>query len=265
MMSSDVMYRIDGVTKWYDTGKKRVEALREIDLEIHRNEFVAIVGASGCGKSTLLRMLAGFLMPTQGILLANGKRVDGPGPDRGMVFQAYTLFLWLNVYKNVEYGLKELGMPKERRAAIVAQYLRDVGLENFAEVYPKELSGGMRQRVAIARALATNPDSLLLDEPFGALDAQTRGHMQELTLSVWRKHPKTIVMVTHDIEEAVFMADRIVVMKAHPGAIREVIDVRLPRDRDFHIKSDARFLKYKKDILGMIYEEMHREPELAIA
>ena len=151
-------------------------------------------------------------------------------------------------------------MPKERRAAIVAQYLRDVGLENFAEVYPKELSGGMRQRVAIARALATNPDSLLLDEPFGALDAQTRGHMQELTLSVWRKHPKTIV-----IGEAVFMADRIVVMKAHPGAIREVIDVRLPRDRDFHIKSDARFLKYKKGILGMIYEEMHREPELAIA
>ena len=133
MMSSDVMYRIDGVTKWYDTGKKRVEALRKIDLEIHRNEFVAIVGASGCGKSTLLRMLAGFLMPTQGGILANGKRVDGPGPDRGMVFQAYTLFPWLNVYKNVEYGLKELGMPKERRAAIVAQYLREIGRASCRE------------------------------------------------------------------------------------------------------------------------------------
>lgn len=259
-----IMYRIKGVTKWYDSGKKKTEALREINFDIRKNEFVAILGASGCGKSTLLRMLAGFLEPTTGTIYASDHPILGPGPDRGMVFQSYTLFPWLNVLKNVEYGLKELGKKKVEREQIAMQYLKDVGLSGFEKAYPKELSGGMRQRVAIARALATDPDSLLLDEPFGALDAQTRGHMQELTLDVWRKHPKTIIMVTHDIEEAIFMADRIVVMKSHPGSIKEVIDVKLPRDRDVYIKSDPRFLQYKRDILGMIYEEMRGE-ETAIA
>ncbi len=259
VIDKNVMYHIDHVTKAYQTEKKTVQALEEINLDIRKNEFLAILGASGCGKSTFLRMLAGFLHPTTGKIFANGRQVEGPGPDRGMVFQAYTLFPWMTVYKNVEYGLKELGVPKEERGDIVMQHLKDVGLESFASSYPKELSGGMKQRVAIARALATNPDSLLLDEPFGALDAQTRGHMQELTLDVWRKHPKTIVMVTHDIEEAVFMADRIVVMKSHPGAIKELIDVELPRDRDAYIKSDPKFLRYKREILHMIYEEMQPE------
>ncbi|MGN0958880.1 MAG: ABC transporter ATP-binding protein [Selenomonas bovis] len=262
-MEKSIMYRIKGVTKWYDTGKKKTEALREINFDIRRNEFVAILGASGCGKSTLLRMLAGFLEPTTGTIYAGDHPISGPGPDRGMVFQAYTLFPWLNVLNNVEYGLKEMGKGKEECRSIAEQYLKDVGLSGFEKAYPKELSGGMRQRVAIARALATDPDSLLLDEPFGALDAQTRGHMQELTLSVWRKHPKTIVMVTHDIEEAIFMADRILVMKSHPGSIKAVIDVKLPRDRDVYIKSDPRFLQYKRDILGMIYEEM-RGDECAV-
>lgn len=263
MMEKNIMYRLKGITKCYDTGRKQVQALDEINLEIRKNEFIAILGASGCGKSTLLRMLAGFLEPTTGNIFAAGERIEGPGPDRGMVFQSYTLFPWLNVYQNVEYGLKELGVTKDERAATVKRYLKDVGLEGFEAAYPKELSGGMKQRVAIARALATNPDSLLLDEPFGALDAQTRGHMQELTLEVWRKHPKTVVMVTHDIEEAIFMADRIVVMRSHPGAIKEIIDINLPRDRDFYIKSDPRFLQYKRDILGMIYEEMQEHEAIA--
>ena len=200
-------------------------------------------------------MLAGFLKSTTGAIYAQDKAITGPGADRGMVFQSYTLFPWLTVKENVAYGLKELKVAKAEREKIVARYLHDVGLDGFESAYPRELSGGMKQRVAIARALAINPDSLLLDEPFGALDAQTRSHMQEMMLNVWQKHPKTIIMVTHDIEEAIFMADRVVVMRAHPGSIKEVIDIELPRDRDFHIKSDPRFIQYKADILQLIYEE----------
>ncbi|MBQ1742480.1 MAG: ABC transporter ATP-binding protein [Oscillospiraceae bacterium] len=249
------MYRIRGVTKDYLVGKKAMPALREINFDIRKNELVAILGTSGCGKSTLLRMLAGFLKSTTGAIYAQDKAITGPGADRGMVFQSYTLFPWLTVKENVAYGLKELKVAKAEREKIVARYLHDVGLDGFESAYPRELSGGMKQRVAIARALAINPDSLLLDEPFGALDAQTRSHMQEMMLNVWQKHPKTIIMVTHDIEEAIFMADRVVVMRAHPGSIKEVIDIELPRDRDFHIKSDPRFIQYKADILQLIYEE----------
>ena len=254
-MKKEIMYRIHGVTKSYLVGKKAMPALKEINFDIRKNELVAILGTSGCGKSTLLRMLAGFLKPTTGAIYAQHQAITGPGADRGMVFQSYTLFPWLTVRENVEYGLKELKVPKAEREATVTRYLHDVGLDGFENAYPRELSGGMKQRVAIARALAINPDSLLLDEPFGALDAQTRSHMQEMMLDVWQKHPKTIVMVTHDIEEAIFMADRIVVMRAHPGSIKQVIDIDLPRDRDIHIKSDPRFIAYKEEILQLIYEE----------
>lgn len=254
-MAAAVHYQIEKITKCFQIRKKRVQALDEISLSIRQNEFVAILGTSGCGKSTLLRMLAGFTAPTTGRILSKGRPIAGPGPDRGMVFQAYTLFPWLTVRKNVEYGLKQIGMDKAQQAQTARKYLEVVGLGSFEDAFPKELSGGMKQRVAIARALATNPDSLLLDEPFGALDTQTRSMMQELTLQVWRQYPKTIVMVTHDIEEAIFMADRIVVMRARPGSVKELIEVDLPRDRDFYIKSDPRFLAYKRHITELIYEE----------
>ena len=232
-MEKEIMYRIHGVTKSYLVGKKAMPALKEINFDIRKNELVAILGTSGCGKSTLLRMLAGFLKPTTGAIYAQHQAITGPGADRGMVFQSYTLFPWLTVRENVEYGLKELKVPKSEREATVTRYLHDVGLDGFENAYPRELSG----------------------EPFGALDAQTRSHMQEMMLDVWQKHPKTIVMVTHDIEEAIFMADRIVVMRAHPGSIKQVIDIDLPRDRDIHIKSDPRFIAYKEEILQLIYEE----------
>ena len=254
-MAESVHYEIQNVTKCFQIRRTKVQALNEINLSIYENEFVAVLGTSGCGKSTLLRMIAGFTAPSTGQILSKGKPIVGPGQDRGMVFQAYTLFPWMTVRKNVEYGLKQMKVEKSERAQIAQKYLNVVGLEGFENAYPKELSGGMKQRVAIARALATNPESLLLDEPFGALDTQTRGMMQELTLEVWRQYPKTIVMVTHDIEEAIFMADRIVVMRARPGSIKELIQVDLPRDRDFYIKSDPHFLEYKRHINELIYEE----------
>ncbi len=254
-MAASVHYQIENVTKQFPMRKGTLQALDPVSLEIYQNEFVAILGTSGCGKSTLLRMLAGFTAPTTGQILSHGVPITGPGKDRGMVFQSYTLFPWMTVQKNVEYGLKQQKMEKSARAETARKYLNVVGLDGFADAYPKELSGGMKQRVAIARALAANPESLLLDEPFGALDTQTRSHMQELTLDVWRQYPKTIVMVTHDIEEAIFMADRIVVMRARPGSIKEIIDVDLPRDRDFYIKSDPAFLDYKRHINELIYEE----------
>ena len=236
-------------------GSGKNEVLRGVNFEVHENEFLVLFGAGQCGKTTLLNILAGLDMPTEGEVYTRGQKVTGPAPERGVVYQKTSLFPWMTVQKNVEYGLKQQKMEKSARAETARKYLNVVGLDGFADAYPKELSGGMKQRVAIARALAANPESLLLDEPFGALDTQTRSHMQELTLDVWRQYPKTIVMVTHDIEEAIFMADRIVVMRARPGSVKEIIDVNLPRDRDFYIKSDPAFLDYKRHINELIYEE----------
>jgi NitT/TauT family transport system ATP-binding protein len=206
---------------------------------------VTILGPSGCGKSTLLRLVAGLDRPTTGRIILNGKPVIGPGPDRGMVFQSYTLFPWLTVADNVAFGLREKGAPAARRAAVVSEWIERVGLVGFEHHYPKQLSGGMQQRTAIARALANDPAILLLDEPFGALDNQTRALMQELVLGIWERERKTVLFVTHDIEEAIFLASRVVVMTARPGRIKAEVLIELPHPRHYTIKTSAEFSTLK--------------------
>lgn len=250
-----IEFDIRGVTKQYVIKRKKFLALDEIDLQIKKNEFVAILGTSGCGKSTLLRMLCGLETPTTGHISSNGRMITGPGPDRGMVFQAYTLFPWMTNIDNVAYGLKQKKMPEAQCYEKAQEFMDIVGLNGFEDAYPKALSGGMKQRVAIARALANNPDSLLLDEPFGALDTQTKSSMHELILEIWSKYPKTVVMVTHDVEEAVFLADRIVVMNSQPGSVKEIINVDIPRPRHLEIKISPRFIEYKRHATQLIYEE----------
>ncbi|MCI1883114.1 MAG: ABC transporter ATP-binding protein [Sporolactobacillus sp.] len=253
---------ISGVTKTFGSGSKAVHALDTINLTVKNKEFVSILGASGCGKSTLLRIIGGLEKPTTGFVSLGGKVTEGPGPDRGMVFQSYTLFPWLSVKKNIEFGLKQKGMPADRRSNIAARYIEIVGLQGFENVYPKALSGGMQQRVAIARALANDPEVILLDEPFGALDMQTRGLMQELLLNVWQQSQKTVVLVTHDIDEAIFMADKVVIMKSRPGQIKQIIDVNLPRPRDYHIRTSSAFLKYKAEAVELVRNESMKELDM---
>ncbi|WP_366921939.1 ABC transporter ATP-binding protein [Metallumcola ferriviriculae] len=247
--------QVSGVTKTYGQDNNAVRALEEINLSVGEREFLAILGPSGCGKSTLLRIIGGLVEPSSGAVMAGGREIKEPGADRGMVFQSYTLFPWLTVEKNIEFGLKEKGVPAEQRKETAAKYIDLVGLMGFENSFPKALSGGMKQRVAIARALANDPEFLLLDEPFGALDTQTRSLMQELLMNVWEKSPKTIIFVTHDVEEAIFMADRVVVMTSRPGRVKEVINVDLPRPRDYHIKTDDMFLEYKRRAVELIREE----------
>lgn len=246
---------ISNITKVFRNGSDSVQALEEINLNVREKEFVSILGASGCGKSTLLRIIGGLEKPSTGSVILDGKKVIEPGPDRGMVFQSYTLFPWLTVQKNIEFGLKQKGISKQECEEKSRKYVEIVGLKGFEDVYPKMLSGGMKQRVAIARALANDPEIILLDEPFGALDMQTRSLMQELLLNVWQQSKKTIILVTHDIDEAIFMADRVVVMKSRPGAIKEIIDVDLPRPRDYHVKTSLKFLEYKSRAVDLIREE----------
>jgi NitT/TauT family transport system ATP-binding protein len=206
-------------------------ALDRVSFEVHRREFVCVVGASGCGKSTLVRLLAGLEQPTSGQLLLDGKTVDGPGADRGMVFQGYTLFPWLTVKDNVMFGPRMKGMSKEAAREEADQWLALVSLEAFADSYPHQLSGGMKQRVAIARALANSPRILLMDEPFGALDAQTRAQMQRHLLHIWKNADVTIVFITHDLDEAIYLADRILVLKPRPGRVAELVEVSVSRPR----------------------------------
>ncbi|KGE00166.1 MULTISPECIES: ABC transporter ATP-binding protein [Rhizobium/Agrobacterium group] len=222
-------------------GGQPVTALQPTDLEIPRNDFVTILGPSGCGKSTLLRIVAGLDRPTTGSVTLAGQPVTGPGADRGMVFQSYTLFPWLTIRDNVAFGLREKGVPEREKWEIVDSYIDKVGLRGFENHWPKQLSGGMQQRTAIARALANNPRILLLDEPFGALDNQTRGLMQELLLGIWEREVKTVIFVTHDIEEAVFMASRVVTMTARPGRIKSITPVDLPHPRHYTVKSSPEF------------------------
>lgn len=222
-------------------GGQPVTALQPTDLEIPRNDFVTILGPSGCGKSTLLRIVAGLDRPTTGSVTLAGQPVIGPGADRGMVFQSYTLFPWLTIRDNVAFGLREKGVPEREKWEIVDSYIDKVGLRGFENHWPKQLSGGMQQRTAIARALANNPRILLLDEPFGALDNQTRGLMQELLLGIWEREVKTVIFVTHDIEEAVFMASRVVTMTARPGRIKSITPVDLPHPRHYTVKSSPEF------------------------
>ena len=240
----------------YGSGAKAVLALDRVSLTIRPNEFCAIVGPSGCGKSSLLYLVAGLLEVSSGEITVSGRPIDGPGPDRGMVFQSYTLFPWLTVRQNVEYGLRRRGMAAAERARIVEGYLQEVGLERFAGHYPKQLSGGMMQRVAIARALANDPEILLMDEPFGALDSQTRHSMQKLLLRVWEHHHKTVAFVTHDIDEAVLLADRVLVMSARPGRIKAEIAVDLPRPRSAELMLEPPFIALKRRIIGLLHDEI---------
>jgi len=244
--------QVDNVSKRFstDTGEE-VEALRAVSLEVGEGEFVCILGPSGCGKTTLLRIVAGLEQPTEGRVLVDGEPVDGPTPRLGMIFQDYSLYPWRRVIDNISFGLELAGVERSARTATARQYLELVGLGEFADAFPYELSGGMRQRVAVARALATDPAVVLMDEPFGALDAQTRNAMQRELLEIWEKTRKTVLFVTHSVDEAVFLADRIVVLTTRPGRIREVVDVREPRPRDRTCSGCAELRRY---VLGLIDE-----------
>jgi NitT/TauT family transport system ATP-binding protein len=235
-----------------------VLALEAIDLDIGRGEFVCLLGPSGCGKSTLLNAIAGFSLPTSGTIEVEGKRITAPGPDRGMVFQEYALFPWMTVEQNVRFGLTVKGVAKAEIAQTVEKLLRKLGLWGFQSRYPKDLSGGMRQRTAIARVLAVNPPILLMDEPFGALDALTKRNSQDELLRIWTELGKTIVFVTHSIEEALYLADRIVVMTYRPGTIKREIAVELPRPRD---PASPAFNNLKRELSQLVMEEQQRFSE----
>jgi len=239
-------------------GGAPTRALEPIDLSVGDNDFVTILGPSGCGKSTLLRLVAGLDTATSGRVLLDGHPIGSPGPDRGMVFQSYTLFPWLTVADNIAFGLREKGVPQAARRRIVAEWLERVGLTGFAQHYPKQLSGGMQQRTAIARALANDPKILLLDEPFGALDNQTRALMQELLLGIWERDRKTVLFVTHDIEEAIFLASRVVVMTARPGRIKAEVAIDLPHPRHYTIKTTPEFSALKARLTEEIRAEAVR-------
>ena len=238
--------------KQFPTKRGTLLALKDINMHVETGELVCAVGASGSGKSTLLRLVAGLDMPTSGSITVDGSEVTGPGSDRGMVFQKYTLYPWMTVQKNVEFGLKLQGMSAQQRKEQASEYLDVVGLTNFASALPKELSGGMKQLVAIARALACQPKILLMDEPFGALDVQTKEAMQLFLLDLWQRTRCTILMITHDVEEAVFLAQRIYVMSARPGTIQQEIKVELPEERTYDMKREAQFLSYKNQIVDLL-------------
>lgn len=247
--------QVKDVEKIYHARKGDTIAMKDCNMEVLKNEFICIIGPSGCGKSTLLRMLAGLDFPTGGQIIAHDEVIKGPGADRGMVFQTYTLFPWMTVEENVKFGLKLKKTPKDEQTKIAHHYLSAVGLEKFAKNYPKELSGGMKQRVAIARALANNPDVLLMDEPFGALDPQTKASMQLLLRQIWQKQRTTVVFVTHDIEEAVFLATKIYVMSARPGTVQKEIPVYLPYDRTLDLKDTPEFIKLRREVNSLIHTD----------
>lgn len=253
---------VEGVSRVFPPsrpGGPPTRALEPASLTVGDNDFITILGPSGCGKSTLLRIVAGLDTPSSGRVLLDGVPVVGPGPDRGMVFQSYTLFPWLTVAQNIAFGLREKGIAEDQRERIVADYVAKVGLTGFEHHWPKQLSGGMQQRTAIARALANDPKILLLDEPFGALDNQTRGLMQELLLGIWERERKTVLFVTHDIEEAIFLGRRVVVMTARPGRIKADIAIPLEYPRHYTIKTSSEFSALK----ARLTEEIRAEAVLA--
>ncbi len=244
-----------GVTKTF-AGRPPVQALTPVDVALADNEFVSLVGTSGCGKSTLLGIVAGLVEPTAGLVLVDGRPVTGPGRDRGVVFQTSTLLPWLTARQNIEFALDgERGMSRDERRRVAAEHLALVGLSAFADAFPRQLSGGMKQRVAIARALCYRPRILLMDEPFGALDAQTRLLMQELLVRVWESHRLTVLFVTHDVEEAVTISDRVLVMSNRPGRIKDEVPIPLPRPRTLAVQETPEFLALRHRILASIREE----------
>ena len=253
---------IQGVSRTFTSHKgTSTQALLPVDFEVRENDFVTILGPSGCGKSTMLRIAAGLDFPTTGQVLLDGRAVDGPGADRGMVFQSYTLFPWLTVAQNIRFGLREKGVSEALQKERSDYFIAKVGLRGFENHFPKQLSGGMQQRTAIARALANDPKILLMDEPFGALDNQTRVLMQELLLGIWEAEQKTVLFVTHDIDEAIFMANRVAVFSARPGRIKADIPVNLPHPRHYTVKTSPEFMELK----ARLTEEIRAESLAAAA
>ncbi len=248
-----VILSISHLEKSFGQGDAATTVLRDVSFDVHRREFICVVGPSGCGKSTLIRIVAGLDEATGGEVLLDGQAVVGPGPDRGMVFQGYTLFPWLTVKRNVMFGLEMRGKSRKVADAEAHQWLNMVGLDHCSDLYPHELSGGMKQRVAIARALANEPRILIMDEPFGALDAQTRGQMQSYLLQIWKNVDVTILFITHDLEEAAYLSDRILVMDSDPGRVVEIIENPVPRPRRQEQFISRSFLSLKRRLGELIH------------
>ena len=248
-----VALEVAGLCKHFDTPRGKITALQDIHFKVHKRELMCVIGPSGCGKSTLARILAGLDSPDAGEVRVDGKPVSGPGPDRGMVFQGYTLFPWLTVKRNVMFGLRMAGKPDFAAESEAREWIELVGLSRFENAYPHQLSGGMKQRVAIARALANRPRVLLMDEPFGALDAQTRARMQAHLLEIWRGVDITILFITHDLDEAVLLADRILVLDAHPGRVHEIVEVPVPRPRHEDQLFEAPFVAVRRHIQSIMH------------
>jgi NitT/TauT family transport system ATP-binding protein len=259
------MVEIQGVSKSFQKTVKdntaEIKALTDVSLSIRENEFISIIGPSGCGKTTLLKIIDGLIPHDSGQILINGKRISAPGPDRAVVFQTFALLPWRTVLANVEFSLELRRIPKEERTSIARDYLKRVGLEDFENHYPHELSGGMQQRAGLARALAVNPTILLMDEPFGSVDAQTRQLLQEELLELWQREQKTVIFITHSMDEAVYLADRVVVMTPRPGRVAEILDVPLPRPRIADVvRRDPKFVEltnYIWDSLKKAMENHH--------
>jgi ABC-type nitrate/sulfonate/bicarbonate transport system ATPase subunit len=247
--------QLSEVHKQFVVKKQTFEALSDVNLSIEEGQFVSIVGPSGCGKSTILRILAGLEDVSTGDVIVDGADVIGPGADRGMVFQTYTLFPWLSVRENIQFGLKLKGIPLTIRRRMADRFLELIKLEKFTNAYPHQLSGGMKQRVAIARALAANPKVLLMDEPFGALDAQTKMDMQEMLRDIWQTEQTTVVFITHDIDEAIYLSQRVVLMAATPGRIIAQYEVDLPEERDLLTRELPQFLKLKRELIQRLKHE----------
>ena len=250
-----VKVKIDNVRRVFNTRNGEMIALNGVSLDIMENEFICVVGPSGCGKSTLLNIIAGLLEPTSGKVYCDGKEVTGTGTERGVVFQQYALFPWMTVKKNVMFGLNLKGIKGKEAEDIAMKYIKMVQLEDFVDHYPKELSGGMKQRVAIARAYAVNPSILLMDEPFGALDAQTRTQLQTELLETWEKERKTCFFITHDVDEAIILAQKVIIMSARPGRIKEIVDINIPSPRTQETKMTPEFLELKNHIWSQVYQE----------
>lgn len=258
--TSNGVLKIQNLYKKFIIDSGNVEVLNNINLEVYKNEFICIIGASGCGKSTLLRIIGGLEREYEGKVYSKDKLIEKPGVDRGIIFQESRLFPWLNIEKNVEFGLQEK-LNSHKKNDIIKKHLELVGLEKFARAYPHQLSGGMQQRASIARALVNNPDILLLDEPFSALDAFTRMSMQQEILKIWKKEKTTMILVTHDIDEAVFLADRVVILSSRPGTIKKIVKVEVPRSRK---RSDYDYIKIRNEIYNEFFEEFKDDVEYYI-
>jgi NitT/TauT family transport system ATP-binding protein len=256
-----VILDVQHLGKTFESRQGQVEAMRDVSFKVHRREFICVIGPSGCGKSTLIRILAGLDYPTSGAVVLDQHAVSGPGPDRGMVFQNYTLFPWLTVKQNVMFGPRRKGCSRKQASAEASRWTKMVGLQKFENAYPHQLSGGMKQRVAIARTLANQPRIMLMDEPFGALDAQTRAQMQNYLKQIWMNVDVTILFITHDLDEAILLSDRIVVLAAHPGRIAEIIEVPMPQPRSPEDMLDPRFLATRKRVDELIHPPKQHSDE----